>query len=75
MDLEIFPHEHFMQKAFQQAQAAREIDEVPVGAIIARGGKIIGAAHGRGILGRDSVPSTGVRCVVESVSSAIQQKW
>ena len=45
MDLEIFPHEHFMQKAFQQAQAAREIDEVPVGAIIARGGKIIGAAH------------------------------
>lgn len=45
MDLEIFPHEHFMQKAFVQAQAAREIDEVPVGAIITRGGKIIGAAH------------------------------
>jgi len=45
MDLEIFPHEHFMQKAFQQAQAARELDEVPVGAIIQRGGRIIGAAH------------------------------
>ena len=45
MDLEIFPHEHFMQKALQQAQAAREIDEVPVGAIISRQGQIIGAAH------------------------------
>ena len=45
MNLEIFPHEHFMQKAFQQAQAARELDEVPVGAIIAREGRVIGAAH------------------------------
>lgn len=45
MDLEIFPHEHFMSRAFEQAQAAREIDEVPVGAVIQRGGRIIGAAH------------------------------
>lgn len=34
-----------MQKAMQQAQAAREIDEVPVGAIIVRGSQIVGAAH------------------------------
>ena len=45
MDFEIFPHEHFMSRAYEQAQAAREIDEVPVGAIIERGGRIIGAAH------------------------------
>jgi tRNA(adenine34) deaminase len=45
MNLEIFPHEHFMRLAFQQALAAAEIDEVPVGALIVRGQQIIGAAH------------------------------
>ena len=45
MNLEIFPHEHFMQHAFRQAVAAGEIDEAPVGAVIVRGQQIIGAAH------------------------------
>ena len=45
MNLEIFPHEHFMRLAFEQAKAAAEIDEVPVGALIVRGQQIIGAAH------------------------------
>lgn len=45
MNLEIFPHEHFMARAFEQAQAARDLDEVPVGAIVVRGQQIIGAAH------------------------------
>jgi len=44
-DFEIFPHEHFMKLALQQAQAALELDEVPVGAVIHRGGRVIGAAH------------------------------
>ncbi len=44
-DFEIFPHEHFMKLALQQARAARELDEVPVGAVIHRGGRVIGAAH------------------------------
>ena len=45
MNLEIFPHNYFMQQAFQQAQAAAQIDEVPVGALIVRDQQIIGAAH------------------------------
>jgi tRNA(adenine34) deaminase len=45
MNLEIFPDEHFMRLALAQAQAAYEIDEVPVGAIIVRGQRVIGAAH------------------------------
>lgn len=45
MNLEIFPHSHFMQHAFQQAQAAFAIDEVPVGAVVVRDQQIIGAAH------------------------------
>jgi tRNA(adenine34) deaminase len=45
MNQEIFPHEYFMGLAMQQAHAAREIDEVPVGAVIQRNGRVIGAAH------------------------------
>lgn len=41
----MFPHEHFMKLAFDQAVAASELDEVPVGAVIVRGERIIGAAH------------------------------
>ncbi len=45
MNLEIFPHEHFMKLAFEQAVVASELDEVPVGAVIVRGQRIIGLAH------------------------------
>lgn len=45
MNVEMFPHEHFMKLAFDQAVAASELDEVPVGAVIVRGERIIGAAH------------------------------
>jgi len=45
MNLEIFPHSHFMQQAFQQAQLAAQIDEVPVGAVVVHDQQIIGAAH------------------------------
>jgi tRNA(adenine34) deaminase len=45
MNLEIFPHEHFMKLALDQAIAAGELDEVPVGAVIVRGQRIIGSAH------------------------------
>lgn len=45
MTPEIFPHEHFMRRALEQAQAAYEIDEVPVGAVIVYDQRIIGAAH------------------------------
>lgn len=46
MNVEIFPHEHYMTMALQQAAAAAEIDEVPVGAVVVRGDqRVIGAAH------------------------------
>jgi len=45
MNGEIFPHEHFMKLALDQAVAAGELDEVPVGALIVRGQRVIGAAH------------------------------
>lgn len=39
------PHEFYMQKAIDQAIIAAEMDEVPVGAVIVRAGRIIGAAY------------------------------
>ncbi|MBI9019401.1 MAG: nucleoside deaminase [Phycisphaerae bacterium] len=38
-------HERFMLAALQEAVAAAEIDEVPIGAVIAHEGKIIARAH------------------------------
>jgi tRNA(adenine34) deaminase len=38
-------HEHFMRLALGEADAALRENEVPVGAIIVHGGRIIGQAH------------------------------
>ena len=51
--IDIQPHEFFMDLALQQARAAFELDEVPVGAVILRGERIIAAAHNRCIQLRD----------------------
>ena len=39
------PHEYFMQRALIEAQTAAAEDEVPVGAVIVRQGRIIASAH------------------------------
>jgi tRNA(adenine34) deaminase len=46
MDLHDF-HDDLMAAAIDQARAAEAIDEVPIGAVIARDGEIIAAAHNR----------------------------
>lgn len=38
-------HDHFMRLALQQAEQALAEDEVPVGAVIVCGGRVIAAAH------------------------------
>jgi tRNA(adenine34) deaminase len=38
-------HTPYMQLALAQAEAARELDEVPVGAVIVREGALLAAAH------------------------------
>lgn len=45
MNLEIFPHEHFMRMALDQAEMASALDEVPCGAVIVHGQRVIGSAH------------------------------
>ncbi len=39
------PHDRWMRRALEEAAAAAEEDEVPVGAIIVAGGRIIASAH------------------------------
>jgi len=39
------PDEHFMRMALAEARAAAEQDEVPVGAVVVCGGRVIARAH------------------------------
>jgi tRNA(adenine34) deaminase len=51
---EPLPDEYFMREALQQAQKAYAADEVPVGAVVVREGKIIGRAHNQVELLKDA---------------------
>ena len=39
------PHERWMRLALDEARAAAEEDEVPVGAIVVAGGRLVGSGH------------------------------
>ena len=39
------PDEHYMQQALQEARAAYDEEEIPVGAVVVGGGRIIARAH------------------------------
>lgn len=41
----IEPDEFFMREALKEAQKALKLDEVPIGAVIVHGGRIIGRGH------------------------------
>jgi len=46
--------EAFMREALRQAQKAYEVDEVPVGAVVVRAGKVIGRAYNQVELLKDA---------------------
>jgi tRNA(adenine34) deaminase len=46
--------EHFMREALRQAKKALEADEVPIGAVVVREGKIIGRAYNQVELLKDA---------------------
>ena len=45
VDLEIYDDEYYMRQALAEARAALEHDDVPVGAVVVRGSRIIGRGH------------------------------
>ena len=69
MNLEIFPHSHFMRQAYLQAQAAAQIDEVPVGAVIVRDQQIIGAAHNLSQQLRDATAHAEMMAITQAAES------
>ena len=51
---EPLPDDYFMREALRQAQKAHTADEVPVGAVVVREGKIIARAHNQVELLKDA---------------------
>ena len=62
-------HEHFMQQAFRQAEAAFADDEVPVGAIIEHRGHIIAAAHNQCITLTDATAHAEMLAVTQAAEA------
>jgi tRNA(adenine34) deaminase len=52
--IELLPDEYFMREALRQAQKAYAAEEVPVGAVVAREGKIIARAYNQVELLKDA---------------------
>ncbi len=63
------PDEHYMKKALDQAVAAFEIDEVPVGAVIVRDGQIIAAAHNQRESLRDPTAHAEMIAITQAAES------
>jgi tRNA(adenine34) deaminase len=62
-------HEHFMRLALEQAQAAMAADEVPVGAVIVRGERVIAAAHNQREMLRDPTAHAEMIAITQAAES------
>jgi tRNA(adenine34) deaminase len=69
IDSDFVPHEHFMKLALQQAVAAFELDEVPVGAVIVHDDRVIGAAHNRSIQLRDPTAHAEMMAITQAAEA------
>lgn len=71
--MESVSHEQYMRHAYEQAQAALAADEVPVGAVIVRGGQVIAAAHN----GREQLrdPTAHAEMVAITQAAAALDSW
>ena len=67
--LSVNPHEVYMQAALAQAQAAAELDEVPVGAVIVREDRIIAAAHNGKIMLKDPTAHAEMIAITQAAES------
>jgi len=63
------PHDFFMNIALQEAEAAAAEDEVPVGAIIVRDGKLIASAHNQRIQLRDPTAHAEMLAITQAAES------
>lgn len=68
-ELDVEPHRHFMQLAIQQAINAWEHDEVPVGAVIAHEGRIVGAAFNQREMLRDPTAHAEMLAITQAAEA------
>ncbi len=66
---DIEPHQHFMRMAIREAEAAFAEDEVPVGAVIVKAGRVIGAAHNQRIQLRDPTAHAEMLAITQAADS------
>jgi tRNA(adenine34) deaminase len=66
-------HEYYMRIALREAQKALEIEEVPVGAVIAHEGRIIAKAHNQRELLRD--PTAHAEMIAITQAAEHFQSW
>ena len=62
-------HEFFMRKALQEAQQAFEEDEVPVGAVIVQGERVIASAHNQREMLRDPTAHAEMIAITQAAES------
>ena len=70
VDLE---HERWMRHALGLARAAVDVDEVPVGAVIVRGGEVLSEAHNRTV--GDGDPCAHAEVLAIRSAAAAQGDW
>jgi tRNA(adenine34) deaminase len=69
-----FPRdEYFMRLAIREAQRAVEHDDVPIGAVIARGGELIAAAHNERELRQD--PTAHAEILALREAARVLESW
>lgn len=66
-------HEHFMRMALEEAAAARDEDESPVGAVVVLDGRVIGRAHNQREQLRD--PTAHAEMIAITQAAAAIGSW
>lgn len=62
-------HEHFMQRAIVEAAAAEAEEEVPIGAVVVREGRIIASAHNQREQLRDPTAHAEIIAITQAAAS------
>jgi tRNA(adenine34) deaminase len=65
-NIEINDDDYFMARAYNEALAARDIDDVPIGCVIVCGGEIIGRGFNRRMAGRNTLLHAEIIAVNEA---------
>lgn len=66
---EFNPHVHYMRMAYQQAQIAEGMDEVPIGAIVVHQGRVIAAAHNQREMLRDPTAHAEMLAITQAAEA------